>query len=736
MPVKKTLLQSVAFSAMLAASGALHAQSQVTAGAPSATPGGQELTQSDQLPDITVTAQRRSERLQDVPITVSHVTGERLQSVGISDITSIKVAVPGANVRLSAGYTQPYIRGVGSSAKTPLNEPPIATYVDDVYIASGNNVISFNNIDSIEVLKGPQGTLFGRNATGGLFNIRTVDPSFTPTGKFHVGYGNYDTISGDGYLSTGLSSRAAVDLAFIASRQGTGFGRNLTTGEDAYKNDRNVAVRSKLLFIPDDKTRIILIGDYSTQQNSLSSGHTFLPGTFIGVDAKGAKIPAPFVSNNPFDIVDDTQPLVRAKTGGVALVASRRMDAGFLVKSISSLRWTSFFQNLDGDATAFKPSFSIEQHIRERTFSQELQLQSTGRGPFTWTAGEFYFNAWSPVSPQFNTSTSAAGVASTTHYEETFYAESIAGYAQGTYAITPNTHLTLGARYTKEWRNLIGSVDSPSPTVSTNGVKHLETKASKPTFRLSLDHKITPDLMIYGSFNTGFKSGGYSHANFPGYVPETLRAYEAGFKSQMLDRRVTLNASAFYYDYKDIQVQLIMLPFGSFVTNGAGAHMKGVDVDLSAKLTPTLSLNAGFEGLQAKFTRFDSAPIAPPGFETGGRGNVSGSAAGKYVPFAPKYSANLGLVHRIPLADGTLTSSVLAYFSGRYYLTVDNNIGQAPYTSVNGSIQWESNSGISVKIWGNNITNHLILSAGQETAVRAATYDPPRTYGVTVGYKF
>lgn len=716
------------------ASNAAQAQQATTPKAdppgPAATPpGGQEVADGSQLPDITVTAQRRSERLLDVPVAVSHVSGDTLTSVGIADVTQIKVAVPGANVRASAGFTQPYIRGVGSSAKTPLNEPPVATYVDDVYIASENNVISFNNIESIEVLKGPQGTLFGRNATGGLFNIKTLDPSFTPTGKFHIGYGNYKTISGDAYFSTGLTNDLAFDVAVIGTHMGEGFGRNLTTGQKAYKIDYNEAVRSKLLFTPDVNTRIVLIGDYSTQKNSMSSGHTYIPGTNI---APG--VPAPFVSNNPYDIIDDTQPRVSAQTGGVSLNVSHKFAAGFQLKSISALRLTHFDQDLDGDATNRKPAFSIIQNVRERTFSQELQLQSTGSRAFSWTVGAFYFNGYSPIDPQFNTSTPAVGTPSVTRYDERFYTESISGYAQGTYEVLRDTNLTLGARYTSEWRNLIGTVTSPSPSVSTNGEKHLETKASKPSFRVSLDHKFTHDLMVYASFNTGFKSGGFSHANFPGYVPETIKAYEAGLKTQLFDRRVAFNVSGFYDDYKDIQVQLIMLPIGSFVTNGAGAHLYGVDADLSAKITQNLSLMAGVEVLHAKYTEFNGAPIAQ--LPNGGRPNVAGSAAGKTLPFAPKYSANVGLQHKIDLAGGRLTTSALAYISGRYYAVVDNYISQNPYATMNASVEWESASGISVKAWVNNLTNHLVLLTAGESTTQTITYDPPRTYGVTLGYRF
>lgn len=271
--------------------------------APSSGPPQQEAVAAENAQDIVVTTQRRSERLLDVPVSVSHVSAATLENVGITDITNIKIAVPGANVRNSAGFMQPYIRGVGSSAKTPLNEAPIATYVDDVYYASLNSVLSFNNIESIEVIKGPQGTLFGRNATGGLFNIRTRDPSLVPTGGFHIGYGNYQTVSGDAYISGGLSKTIAADLAFYGSHQGKGFGTNLTTGKEVYKNNRNLALRSKILVAPDNATRVLIIGDYATQKHSMGNATNYYPGSDVA-----PSVPAPILSNHPYDSFDTVQP--------------------------------------------------------------------------------------------------------------------------------------------------------------------------------------------------------------------------------------------------------------------------------------------------------------------------------------------------------------------------------------------------------------------------------------------
>lgn len=716
--------------------GQAYAQQAPGGASPAAAP--QAGTASEEPGDILVTAQRRSERLQDVPITVAHVSGTALEAAGISDLSHISLAVPGANVRSSSGFMNAYIRGVGSSAKTPLNEAPIATYVDDVYIASLNSALSFNNIESIEVLKGPQGTLFGRNATGGLFNIKTVDPSFAPTGKFHIGYGNYQTISGDGYLSTGLSKTIAMDIAFIGSHMGEGYGKVLLTGRDVYKVDRNIGVRSKVLFKPDDATRAVLILDYASQLHSMGIGNSYKPGTNLvaaqpasATTAAVPAVPVPIVSTNPYDTNDNVQPLVQSESGGASFNISHDFGPHFRLKSITAYRFTKFRVDLDADGTPV-PNFAVFLNLKDRQFTQELQAQSIGTGPLTWTAGLFYFWARSVRDPT-EVLKFAGGKAL---YDEAFRAQSIAGYAQGTYALTPDTHLTLGARYTYERRTISGSQSTvlDSGFVIPGANTPLRTSVQKPTFRVSLDHKLTPDILLYASFNTGFKSGGFSFLNAPIFRPETIKSYEVGFKSQLLDHRVTFNVAGFYNDYRDIQVQLITTR-GSQVLNGAGAEIYGLDADLSAKITPNLSLNAGLELLHAKYTDFAGAPIGVPG---GGLPATPGSAAGKFLPFAPPYTANVTLVHRIPLAGGTLTTTALAYISGHYYAQPDNFEVQSAYTVVNGSVQWESAAGYSVKIWANNITDHLVMTTGylSNLGPQIVVYDAPRTYGVTLGYKF
>jgi iron complex outermembrane recepter protein len=216
-----------------------------------------------QLNEIVVTSQRRSENLQTIPLSVTAATATELLNEGVTDTAALSQAMPGLSYTLGGNAATPFIRGVGTTVNSVGNEASVATYVDGVYISSINaQLFEFNDIDRIEVLKGPQGTLFGRNATGGMIQVITEDPSFTPSADIHVGYGNYDTTSGSFYGTTGLGENVAIDFAVYGKNQADGWGTDLVTGQPTFTR-HDFGARSKLLWIPADGTRILIAADYN-----------------------------------------------------------------------------------------------------------------------------------------------------------------------------------------------------------------------------------------------------------------------------------------------------------------------------------------------------------------------------------------------------------------------------------------------------------------------------------------
>src|SRR5882757_7437265 len=540
-----------------------------------------QVADSTDIPTIIVTAQRRNENVQDVPIAVSAVTGQQLEIEGITNTLDIGRAVPSLIVTQTAGYVLPRIRGVGNSVVGAGYEGGVATYVDGVYLAAAPaGLLSLNNIEQIEVLKGPQGTLFGRNATGGLVSIITRDPSSMPGGTIELSYGDYQTASTDAYLTHGLGDVVAIDFAGHVSVQGEGYGINRFNGRDVNRLDNDTSLRSSLLFTPSQDTKVRLTLDYEQSKGSTYGAVRLAPGTSTFFPQ------APF--QNAWDVDSDVQPFNQYKGGGVT--ARIEQNLGFAqLTSISAYRESDNVVVFDGDGTS-TPGLTLYEGQRDYQRSEEVNLASNISSRIKWVGGLYYFNASSGYDPsqvtlsgflQPQTPFGSISVLDNYGIERT---QSVAGYGQATASITDQTNLTLGLRYTSEKRKLDvyetidiagGPTGLPSPPFPPQGKTF-----SEPTWRVSLDHRFSPELMIYASYNRGFKSGGFNPRvpTDPAYDPEKLDAYEIGFKSDLLSRRLRVNAAAFYYDYSNLQVAKFTGHLTSYY-NGAAARIYGLDTD-------------------------------------------------------------------------------------------------------------------------------------------------------------
>src|SRR5579885_40231 len=386
--------------------------------------------ESASLGEVVVTAERRAEPLQKVPIAISEVSEEQLADLGSQDITQINVAIPDVMIRQASAFALPYIRGIGSAAKTPLSEPPVATYVDDVYISSQTNILTFNNIADVEVDKGPQGTLYGRNTTGGVISVKTLEPTAVPAGNIDVGYGNYNTVNADGYVSGKIVDGLSANLAMVVSHQGNGFGRNLANGKDVYQNDYNYGLRSKWLLTPDESDRVELIIDYSSERNSLSNPAVLIPGTYTSAGLVHR------LSGNPYDIDSDLQPVIISQAGGGSVHITHEFDSGFRIKSITAYRRDYMFENLDIDSLPIKLVNILDTNDTEQ-LTQEVQLQSDNSGRLSWTTGIFYFSAtarYDPLHVEFGFPPT-----SDEYQRDRFTADSVAASALGTSSLSRAT---------------------------------------------------------------------------------------------------------------------------------------------------------------------------------------------------------------------------------------------------------------------------------------------------------
>ncbi len=688
------------------------------------------------LEEIVVTAQKRSENLQSVPIAVAAFTEAQLVNSGIANIQDMQSIVPGFNTNVVAGYSSPHLRGVGAGFFGAGVENPIALYVDGVYYGGAfSGLVDFVSVSQVEVLKGPQGTLFGRNASGGLLQIITKNPGQDGEFAAHLGYANYDTVSGDVYVSGGISESVSANFAIQASHSGKGWGTNLANGLPINKLDHQINTRAKFLYDAGGDTQLLANFDYSDSKNSRLA-QRIVPGGVVVAPT------GPAYGGTVWDAANSLQPLVANQQGG----ASVRIDQniGFAqLSNIVSFRRAAGHSEYDTDATAFNNGGGNYYQF-DNQFTEELQLASNPDSKLTWVAGVFYFN-WrskqdphdvygrNPTNPMFISRRDLGTVVT----------DSTAGYVQGTYEIFSATNLTVGGRYTHERRRAkTHAINFPGGggVFSIIGPTVASTSYNEPTWRVALDHRLTDEFMIYASASTGFKAGGYNMSNLsqPAYGPEKITAYEAGFKSDLLDGRLRVNAAGFYYDYTNVQVQQAIAGI-SFIRNGSGAEIYGVDVDAEAQITPEFRLTASMEALSAKYTVFSglncASPLGGPVVVCAGDGND--------LPYAPRFTFNSGFVYSTDFQGGNLAAQVNLEYSSSYFLKAENVVKQGQFARINANLTWTSpNENYTVQFWGKNLTNKAVMAqsslstiAGTGQANAISLWREPRTFGIRVGYK-
>jgi iron complex outermembrane receptor protein len=709
-------------------------------------PDGASADNTGEVEEIVVTAQRRSERLQDVPLTVEALSKEQLATTGVNNVTDLSFVVPGLMVSDAEGFAITHLRGIGSTAVGPGIENPIAMYVDGVYYgSSSSSLFDFLNVENVEVLKGPQGTLFGRNATGGLIQVTTSDPSHTARIDASATYGNYQTGKGNLYVSNGITESLAADLAIQVGAAGQGYGTNLANGKDVYRNDFDMSARSKWLWTPSDSTKITLAFDYSKQRNS---DNPFSPPPGASNLPAVAALPASFGSR--WNISNDVQPLYDNENGGVSFRVNQ--DLGF-ANFLNILAYRQAATNIDFDLDA-SPAAIQGAYLKtqEQQASEEVQLSSKDSSTIKWATGLYYYHAKSQYDPArisfgqlaFYPAPPAVYPFGSLEQIGDQIANSYAAYGQATAPILARTNLTLGIRYTYERHSLTGEDPFflPDGTLIPGSdaiLPSMSKSFDKPTYRVAIDHHLTSDVLLYASWNTGFKSGGYNTQVYSdgAYEPETLTAYEVGAKTEFLGHRLLVNLAAFRDLYHDIQVQKVE-GASTGIINGASAGIKGIDLDLEGKLGNHFSINGSTEYLDAKFDSFPNAPLSDPDIAVTVPVTI-GSAAGNRMPYTSRWVETLGGNYAMDLFSGQVVVNVTANHVGLYFTEADNVIRQPEYTKLNSSLAWKSAGDVyEVMLWGRNLTNAAVIGSGLTlpSGLHTETLEPPRTYGITVSGHF
>jgi iron complex outermembrane receptor protein len=698
------------------------------------------------LEEIIVMAERREQSLQDVPISVTAFSGDTVSEGGITRLEDVAVQTPNFKMTsFNTAESQLFLRGIGSTNDGPVSDPSVAVFIDDVYIGRPSGASTdLYDLERIEVLRGPQGTLYGRNAAGGAINIFTKKPQQEFESKVGLTVGDYGLINVRGYVNGAISDRVAGKLTANV-RQRDGYAENVNTGQDL-EDDETISLRGQLLFTPSDTVDVLLSFDHT--DIDMSGDNRFLTNFDIN--------PLPPFLTDPQQAENATFGNDPRKSNHGELQKSDKTLTGLSARVDADLGWatltsitayreseSSWFQALvpirsdrEGGSGIFEVDDGADQDAEQ--FSQEFRLAGSADN-LNWVAGFFYFDEevsksetfvtyWGPttgLNVLFNTGDVSFNMdGSTTSY---------AVFGQLTWDMTDAVGLTLGARYNDDEKEQDSAAVSNQPlTGLVWGIPLGPTGApytaygkeswSKTTIRASLDWDISDDHMIYATYSEGFKSGAFnSHTPSPliaeaPLLPEFATNIEIGARTEWLDGRLRFNITYFDLEYEDLQTWALVN--FQLEADNAAAEVSGVETDFAIAFSDNFSVTGSFATMDGEFTEGANA------------GNLLRRAPERTWSVSPRFSTTLD-------NGGSLDVVATAAYTDEYHMEISNDPrGLEPdVTVVNASIKYASaNERWDVMLWGKNVTDELYAVHHINGSFGGATkiWAPPRTYGVSL----
>ncbi|MFW2828778.1 TonB-dependent receptor [Sphingomonas sp. ID0503] len=623
--------------------------------------------------EIIVTAQRREERVQDIPVAISAFGGAQVQRLGIVSLENVAPRVPSFYFgSFGASRPQLYIRGIGTRSFDPGSESSVGVFVDDVYLGRASGSFgSLRDIERIEVLRGPQGTLYGRNTIAGAINVITKGPTPNFTAEAEAGISNYDGYEVFGAVGGPVTSDGKVMFRVAGWRTyRDGYMKNETTGTKFQGLD-NWGGRARLAFRPTDTTRIDLTAEV-VQDDDEAAFSGFSRGSGPSITAGGAYVPAnpsaaflgrpglaavPYTGGNSYALSFDPYLDRRVE----AYIGRIEQDTDFAtITAISAYRKLKINDGRDLEGSSLDV---VNQLSRERSkqFTQELRITSNPDGALSfggaldWIIGGFYYRDRSNRSDAFELGVDSvtallSGGPQTSVAASRYQIDSYAVFGQATAHFGEHFDLTLGGRYTRDEKRAIQTGTNTQPGVPLIAAPFaVDNEATYTSFdpRIVATVKLNRDVSVYASYSTGFKSGGFQYVPFSAaqanvlFEPEDIKTYEIGLKSEWLDRRLRFNVSAFKYSYKDLQVsQIVDLGGGaaaSLINNAASSTIKGVDVEILARPSDNFDVSVAYGYLDANYDEYVF--------------NAVQDFSGTQMVRAPKNSLNIGAEWRIPIGD-------------------------------------------------------------------------------------
>ncbi|MYM62433.1 TonB-dependent receptor [Pseudomaricurvus sp. HS19] len=696
------------------------------------------------IEEVVVTAQRREQRLQDVPLTLTALSDKQLIQSGVTNMFDLQNVVPGLTFGGVGNLSQPAIRGLSTGVSTNGSENPNALYVDDVYYSQGNLLgANLPDVSRVEVLKGPQGTLFGRNSVGGAIRVFTKDPTYEPSADvtLETGYytGDGDSRSSPHYATRAFASTGVVDDLMAVSVSGgydttDGFLTNVANGEEYGTITRSNA-RVKLLVEPSDAVKAVISAFYLKHNDEGLQSQTPVDGLVVSSQHPNSIVPdKAWHTGYDTGLGNDFNDATVKSSGGSANIRFNMEGLGSLT-SITAYHDTEVYNETALPHSVSDPSCIATFACIDYTYlatnkavSQEFNFASEQFGILTYTAGLFYYHQKSSTDTAVQETLIPGGSpVKNTRFDITSYA------AYGEVQIDPTDDLTviIGGRYTYE--------PHEDSIVFPVQIERDETFTSFVP-RLTVQYDLTPDMNVYASYSEGEKSGlsgvdnGASNPPYQKVDPEENNAYELGMKYASAD--LVFNAALFYYDYKNKQEQGFT---GSavFVQNTGPVRIYGLDLDGSVQLIPELSLRAAASWVpEAEYRDFpDAAAYGTDRNANGTFQQFEYDATGERLIRAPEFTGNVSLLYERELESGGLDASTTLSYSSKVYHDIYHVIEQPEYYTLSAQAGYRFHGGLRIGLYGRNLTNEDYIAHGFSSAQGfTAAYARPREVGLSFNY--
>lgn len=710
-------------SSLLLSPGALLAAQSASAGAnPSQTTSDTAGT----LQQVVVTATHVATNVQKTAIAMSVYGSDFLKREAVTDIQGLSAVAPDVNFSEGSGSPLITVRGISSLDTTENGDPAVTVDTDGFYLNRPYSLdASMYDIARVEVLRGPQGTLNGRNSVGGAINIITAQPTHDFAGYAGITYGDYDTLELQGMVNLPLSDTVQLRAAFLsASHDGY---RNNSPQIDADDQD-NKSARVELAFEPIEHFRGVVTVQY-TSEGGAGDAVQSISYIYTPSGALDHNLP-PGINSEAFPL--GTRPSLALTEKQVRY--NFVYDFGAFDLTYLGGYDTTSWHHADDETSLHNGNMAFVQNEYPDTINQELRATSNTTGPLQWQLGLFYFHERSHLLSYDAVPTTTDVYSEPFGFAYSTSSHSTAGYAQASYQLTDALKLTAGARYTSDFKGESGYYgDLSTDTIYAN--QSGSASSGKTIYHVGLDYALTTQSLLYGKVDTGYKAGGFNFGGRP-YTPETVTTYEVGSKNRFFSNTLQLNLAAFYDNYSNQQVATFATTFGQPVelTENAGkSKIWGIESDLISKVPVVGTFNATVDYLHARYTDFPSVedpsdPSSVPG--------VNVQLAGNTPPQAPTWSISAGLTHDWELGAGLLSGRIESKYQSSENFSFYNfpDTRQGSYTMSNaflsytpGDARWKAT------VFVKNLENSAVFSTAQESEYAYAyvyQFYPPRTYGV------